>query len=271
MFIVIRGTKARSEWSDNFNAEEVYNNELKAWFHKSFNKYAKDIWIQTGKYIKNHEGEIVLTGHSRGAALAEILLIYAKNRFPQKNIICMAFAPPPAMSHDGKVLLYSKYIYSFIFRNDAVPRLFVSVMSNICQQLSGGQDCNIVDAVKRFSDLLGSQNNDVINGLTEHSWLLDKRISDYQKDPNSLKISRILGEVYELDYKDNTNEFKPLRECKVENPTDQMWWLQYYQRALFNAFSVLDDHRIQQYVLYFKKVSQYNLNFDNRNPSNSEI
>lgn len=72
--------------------------------------------------------KIIVTGHSLGAGVASIVAHLFKRKFPQLDVKCICFAPPPTVSFN----LWEKsatYIKSFMIEGDMVP--FLSVQNLI--------------------------------------------------------------------------------------------------------------------------------------------
>lgn len=100
--IVIRGTHSLQEWKDNFDCEEIDGTKLniKGHFHKNFAETGLRVWNELEKDITGSTLPVVITGHSRGGSLSEILHVIAKKKSPKQPIYCMAYAPAPSMSLD---------------------------------------------------------------------------------------------------------------------------------------------------------------------------
>ena len=84
--IVMRGTHSVDEWEGNFDFDERTGDQLgigiKGYFHKNFGETGKKIWNKAKGDIENCGKPVIITGHSRGAALAEILHIIVKKNKP---------------------------------------------------------------------------------------------------------------------------------------------------------------------------------------------
>ena len=98
LLIALRGTE-NSEWQDNFNL----GNGKKT--HAGFNKAASLVYKKISTYIKKNKlkksnTKIILTGHSRGGAVANILgqkilkKGIGKKKIANKNVFVYTFASP---------------------------------------------------------------------------------------------------------------------------------------------------------------------------------
>ena len=154
--IALRGTHSTEEWAGNFDMEEVRNIyferiTINGYFHENFAKVGADVFNQTKSYMNDVDMPIIITGHSRGAALSEIVSVIAKKYFPNKNIYCFAYAPAPSMALDANENNLQEGIYGFVNSLDPIPRLFVE---ETAQMVCGWHNilCR-VDLIKAFAQL----------------------------------------------------------------------------------------------------------------------
>lgn len=108
--IAIRGTHSAEEWEGNFDADEVPGSsismnchgkkmdfEVEGYFHQNFAKTALKLYCEIENSIIKSNYPIIVTGHSRGAALAELITVLIKKK-TNKEVYCFAYAPPPSMA-----------------------------------------------------------------------------------------------------------------------------------------------------------------------------
>ena len=90
--IVLRGTHSEEEWMGNFDCEEVsadligINPSIDGVFHKDFANVSWIIWKNLKQYITDSPYPVLITGHSRGGALAQMLHVIAKKNLPDNKI-----------------------------------------------------------------------------------------------------------------------------------------------------------------------------------------
>lgn len=121
--VVVRGTDATTaEWSSNFDVGNPSNWQSE--YHKGFYKTKERIQKHIDEYVSLYgkgEGELIywVTGHSRGAAIANIL---AANLIDKgNNVFAYTFATPSTTTSDSfdDAKYYS--IFNFCNVNDIVP------------------------------------------------------------------------------------------------------------------------------------------------------
>lgn len=141
LFIVVRGTYGRDEWLSNMNAcntwgrkgcQDVADIPM---HHEGFERAAEAVCEKLADYIRTYHvdlpsAKIVVTGHSRGAAVANILgawLDEARSPFagvhPQ-NVFVYTFATPNSVIRPDKVACKAaRYgnIFNVINPEDIVP------------------------------------------------------------------------------------------------------------------------------------------------------
>lgn len=98
--IVFRGTDSKNEWLSNlaFCRKKIPydNDESKIRVHTGFiNAYKNDgVRKKIHSLIPNEPCRIVVTGHSRGAALAVLCAVDLQYNFPDKSLECYVFGCP---------------------------------------------------------------------------------------------------------------------------------------------------------------------------------
>lgn len=122
--IVIRGTHSFVEWEGNLDFGERSGEELglniSGIFHIDFAKTGIKIWNRVQNYIKDSPYPVIITGHSRGGSLSEMLHVIAKKNLPEHPIYCLAYAPAPSMFLNESEKYLTKDIYGFVYRSDPI-------------------------------------------------------------------------------------------------------------------------------------------------------
>ena|GEM_PF-3935047 len=128
--VVIRGTPANREWYGNF---DIGYSDV----HKGF-ETAKDKLLTTLGYYLQAKGladptynKILITGHSRGAAVANLLaadLIDSEKFCFSENLFTYTFATPNVTTKSKSIISGSTYgnIFNFVHAEDFVPYLPLS-------------------------------------------------------------------------------------------------------------------------------------------------
>lgn len=118
--IAIRGTNA-GEWYSNFDFAPSHDNDT-VWA-ENFHACAIDILNNTIEIIESIDNPlIVVCGHSRGAAAANLLGVLLNGRLPVENTFVYTFATPTTVRclPDGN---FDGNIFNFINPDDVVPLL----------------------------------------------------------------------------------------------------------------------------------------------------
>lgn len=116
IFVVIRGTEGE-EWYNNFRTGTSD-------IHQGYKETAENIMPVLKEYI-NSGCRLLLTGHSRGGALANLIsaqLIKSGRR----DVFCYTFACPNITADDDVYSSKFRNIYNFIYEDDFVPQFPLS-------------------------------------------------------------------------------------------------------------------------------------------------
>lgn len=148
VFVVVRGTFGRTEWLSNMNAcnslarkGDIDEDDMPA-LHEGFSKAAECIAAELARYTASNgvdlaTAKIVVTGHSRGAAVANILgSIFDKPpasspfaAVDRRNVFVYTFAPPNVTLRSD--VPYEARVYDNIFNivnpEDMVPHVPISM------------------------------------------------------------------------------------------------------------------------------------------------
>lgn len=255
--LAIRGTQSANEWIGNLDCEEVPGSKLDididGVFHKNFGTIANKIWKRYKELILKSKHPVIITGHSRGAGIAEILYVIAKKEIIKKKlklpIYCMAYAPPPTMSlNDTNSKELTKDIHAFVNGKDAVPRFFVGEFIRYYNKYKNTK--KIVNAIFHAKGIIsgivpiGLSNDDaakfgnkiasyfpqfnksiIVNSIVAKKDDLYKIMENFQFNPDNVKIKEHVGTVYQIDRKKSSS--KKSDDCtvkpnvtKLENPKD---------------------------------------------------
>ena len=234
-FIILRGTHSLREWEENFECQEKTGTELglgiSGYFHQDFGKTGKRIWDKMKKFIENCDMPIVITGHSRGGALAEILHVVAKKNHPTQPIYCFAHAPPPSMKLDSTEVHLADDIYGFINGNDPIPRFSVNqvfsalcyrrkavcasvltiktLLFDSCKSVFDEETCSMFNGIgcviNVLLDFIASSLEPKIKTLAAKAITNKKKdlidlFQQYYTDPTQFHVTGQVGHLYSLDW-----------------------------------------------------------------------
>lgn len=90
--------------------------------HRGILEAARWVIDQCQKYIDNCKGKIICTGHSFGGATSSMICAILRLERNMNNVYAVSMAPFPILSPDLKAKT-TKYIMSFAYNGDVVPRL----------------------------------------------------------------------------------------------------------------------------------------------------
>lgn len=123
--LVIRGTPGTlEEWISNLNIND--NTQIQTTLHEGFAKAAYSVKQSINDYIKKYNIDInktciLITGHSRGAAVANIIAAWAKENFLENSIYAYTFASPNATQDENANSKEYSYIWNIVNAEDVVP------------------------------------------------------------------------------------------------------------------------------------------------------
>ena len=117
--IVIRGTRG-AEWYANMDVAPSRN--MDTVFAENFLYAASDVFLALDRLPAFPENTIYLvTGHSRGAACANLLALLLNKRFGPEHVLGLTFATPATLR--SRELAAADNIWNFLNPEDAVPML----------------------------------------------------------------------------------------------------------------------------------------------------
>ena len=186
---MIRGTQG-IEWLGNFR---IYSDDVCGFFHDSFYTSASLVnsWISTyisSQNISYENSKLYVTGHSRGAAVADL---YVHEFLFGKNVTAYTFAAPNSTYNPAE----DSNIFNIININDFVPYVPAG-------NYWGKYGKNIV-----FDDFMSPSKEviEIVLALGDYGTWIGDRFGDYI-------LSRFFEVKYILDYmfssEDNSNDTK---------------------------------------------------------------
>ena len=120
IMIVVRGT-GDGEWYSNFDFSAAQDDS--STFADNFLYAAEDVFMGAKDYIDESEDPlIIVTGHSRGAACANLLGVLLTESYGSENVYAYTFATPNTVKADSFDNIYTN-IFNLINPNDIVPEL----------------------------------------------------------------------------------------------------------------------------------------------------
>ena len=118
--VVVRGTSG-GEWTSNFDFAPSHDNDTQ--YAENFLYCAQDIYEHIKAYLKSYPtSQVVVCGHSRGGAAANLLGVLLNNEFGKERVYAYTFATPTTVRGDAAKVEYDN-IFNFINPDDAVPCL----------------------------------------------------------------------------------------------------------------------------------------------------
>ncbi|KAK8834624.1 hypothetical protein M9Y10_033723 [Tritrichomonas musculus] len=128
LFVLTRGSKTY----DDFATAAIFSEMTTEYgtFHTGYYKSALYVWKEVKDYVRDFSGKVVFVGHSYGAAVSQILHIFANDQFPRKgkkNSIpyeSYCFAAPPTMNEEAYAPI-KNYMFTFVNDDDIVPTISI--------------------------------------------------------------------------------------------------------------------------------------------------
>lgn len=127
VFVVLRGTPLNAnEWISNINVSDTTKKNILV--HEGFSKTCENLRQALYDFLKNKnispkESYFLITGHSRGAALANLLgaTIADENIIPAKKLFVYTFASPNVSQEEKTSDPKYNFIWNIINAEDLVP------------------------------------------------------------------------------------------------------------------------------------------------------
>jgi len=116
--IVVRGSDG-TEWCSNFDFNPSASENTH--FAMNFMSSAEDVFLDFTKIVKDKKSVIVVAGHSRGAAVSNLLGLLLNQTYDSSKIYVYTFATPATIRNLDS--LNDENIFNFINPCDVVPRV----------------------------------------------------------------------------------------------------------------------------------------------------
>lgn len=220
--IVIRGTDGNEFYSDFDFAPNILTSDLSSNlistsdaseknatnFAYNFLYSAEDIFLDFQNFVQEKNPIIILSGHSRGAAVANLLAVLLNQVYDSSKIFAYTFACPQTLKTSLNFTDFN--IFNFVNTSDIVPYLplsfwgFKRAGKDIFLDedfLDGFSDFNSSDFSSSFSSKSSSLNAEKINEFLTSISKICPSVNSYYNEKHSL-VSRGLSEdglsVYEV-------------------------------------------------------------------------
>ena len=127
LFIIIRGTPiGANEWISNLNVNDEGRSEPV--LHEGFRKAALQLRRALDEYVDSHkidvrQAHVLITGHSRGAAVANLLAAQfaEEDFFAPGNVYAYTFAAPNVTTSENAHTPLYNFIWNIVNAEDIVP------------------------------------------------------------------------------------------------------------------------------------------------------
>lgn len=127
IFLVVRGTPANmNEWLSNLNLND--NGKTEREMHEGFAKASRQVELALAAFVVEHKIDyndacLFITGHSRGAAVANIVAadISRAKFFPTERVFAYTFAAPNVTTAQDASSATYNYIWNIVSGEDVVP------------------------------------------------------------------------------------------------------------------------------------------------------
>lgn len=131
--IAFRGTSNAKEMRENMNYAQVpfLKGKVHRGFLKTYNTRLKTDVLKAAQQALENGHTLVISGHSLGAALANMAALDVKDKFPELSVVVYAFAPPRQGNAEyAKMLSDNVTAHQLINFNDVVSGIPMSVTPN---------------------------------------------------------------------------------------------------------------------------------------------
>lgn len=135
--------------------------------------------------MRKKKTKIIITGHSLGASVAAVVAYLFRQKFPELDVRCICFAPPPTLSFNLWRQV-GKYVKSFMIEGDVVPFLSVRNLLAISDIMFPHQHSN-----KKFKKM-------IINYLEKKSlekFQVNKALEEKLYPPGQMYLIRFTNEI----------------------------------------------------------------------------
>ena len=244
LYVCTRGSVSFFDFLTDFTCHEVCVeiNGSNYYFHKGFIEAANFILPQISEFLDRDYEETYFIGHSYGAAVSNVLCMLTKSneKYKEKKIFSIAFAPPPSMSKIPAHI--QECMYSFINKEDIIPHMS---LLNILHTVDLKQ-IPLSTFFSNFCNFLRASKNKTIMKFVE---FLDKYEKEIMKTLESvhgeLHVHKNIGNIFYVGLSDT----KELKNCQVDE-TD-------LPNTIFFTLSMITHHFMVSYEESFKIIETY--------------
>lgn len=125
--VILQGTATKQEWKSNLNIGFDENMQTKT-VHEGFNVTEKAVHKKLNTFLKKNKlkkGSVKfwVTGHSRGAAVADIMAKRLSDTYGKENVYAYTFASPKVAKVSSKSAKKYTNIYNYVNPDDIVTRI----------------------------------------------------------------------------------------------------------------------------------------------------
>lgn len=147
-----------------------------------------------GRLLLDSEEDVVITGHSLGAACATLVAIELARNAPHKSFSCWSFAPPPIVTDRFKLPVNCEIVV-VINASDCVPTLSLSSVAKLLIE-AAKVDALPISHLERIR-LIADQN---FRAVVAHLETANKHNEASRLDDSHSELAplRLLGSLYQL-------------------------------------------------------------------------
>lgn len=199
--VILEGTSTKDEWKSNINLgtgnlHEGFNATEKL-VHKKLNSYI------TNNKLKKNNTLFWVTGHSRGAAVADIMAKRLSDKYGKKNVYAYTFAAPKVTKSREKTTSAYKNIFNYVNPDDLVTTVPPENSDDLVKTL---QTLGIVDSDAQLPAVL---KNTYIEFGTYRRYGTDiiMSISDHES------MAQTFSEITGVDFDETSVEHNHCQSC----------------------------------------------------------
>ena len=171
--ITVRGTDS-GEWYSNFDFAPSKTDDSD--FSENFLMASSEIFLSAMDVIDEDDPLVIVCGHSRGAACANLLGVLFDDEFGSDNVYAYTFATPMTI-HNGSIKDDYENIFNLINPCDIVPQIPLS---------KWGYSRAGVDIILPESD---SETKDTVDEIKDSLYEVSDSVESYYSDRHSLNNS----------------------------------------------------------------------------------
>ena len=159
--------------------------------------------------------KIIITGHSLGASVAAVVAYLFREKFPELDVQCICFAPPPTISFN-LWRTSGHYIKSFMIEGDVVPFLSVRNLLSISDIMFPHQHSN-----KKFKKFIISY----LEKKSLEQFHVNKALNEKLYPPGQMYLIRFTNDEEDGFFMKRKNKKKAekvkgdkIQLCQILNP-----------------------------------------------------